>query len=145
MNTQRNARGQFTKAYVSQTIDDAHVHEERADSEAYAKFYSRMFGELQYKHPWLGLITGMATAYLGGYVGGVVTNVIAASAVAFTGWAWLGFVVTLFGIVLSIIAGYIIGSRVTGYVATGGVERDIGRAREWLGSKFTELKGRVAA
>lgn len=84
-------------------------------------------------------IVGLAGGILGGYVVGSLATYVFAGALIFTGSAFIAFIAMVLTFIVGVYAASIASSRAAMYVATGKLERDAVRAKDWVVSKFTGL------
>lgn len=73
----------------------------------------------------LGAMTGILLAYGAGWLIGTCIGALIVSAVAFTGVAWIGWVIMMLGIVIAAITGGRIGSSAFGYITDRRIDDDI--------------------
>lgn len=77
-------------------------------------------------------VVGLAGGILGGYVVGSVASYVFAGAVLFTGSAFIAFIAMMLTFIVGVYAASIASSRAAMYVATGKLERDAVRAKDWV-------------
>jgi hypothetical protein len=84
-------------------------------------------------------IVGLAGGILGGYIVGSLATYVFAGALIFTGSAFIAFIAMVLTFIVGVYAASIASSRAAMYVATGKLETDVVRAKDWVVSKFAGL------
>lgn len=81
-------------------------------------------------------VTGLATAVLGIYGGVQIAGYVAVGAMLLTGSAFLSFITMTLVAVIAIYSSLIAASRAAAYVASGNLEGDLSRAKNWVTGFF---------
>lgn len=130
-----------TKATV---VEDLGAQEEVAHT-SFADF-QQMFADFKLpsgKRMLVSVVVQFITIASGVYSGFQVASFLSLAAVAFTGSAFLSFVVYFVAAGLAIYASLIASARIGRYIALGEIDHDIKRARSWIGDKFAAVKSRM--
>jgi hypothetical protein len=85
-----------------------------------------------------GAVTGVAVTVLGVYSGMQLAGYLAVGAILLTGSMFLAYVLLILGSIAAIVSAMVAASRAAQYVATGQLEKDVVRAKNWVAGFFNK-------
>ena len=91
-----------------------------------------------------GSVTAVAVTILGTYSGMQLAGYMAVGAIMLTGSAFIAYMLLILGFIAAFVSSMIAASRAAAYVATGQLEKDVIRAKNYITGFFSKPEPKVA-